>query len=166
MKFSLLPSLFALLVLTGCAGYRLGAVHPQPLQSIHVPVFKNKVFVPHIQEQVSNAVIRQFQLDGTIHIAPAADAQAVLNGEIIGWERQPLRYRRGNLLTTREYRLVIAARVTVTDQSGTVLVNRKRIEGETTYFIADDQVAAERQATPLAIADLANNIVTQVVEGW
>ena len=152
--------------LSGCAGYHLGTVNSYGIRSIHVPVFQNKVLEPRIEEQISNAVVRQFQLDGSVRIAPAAEADAVLDGEIIAWERHPLRFRRSNLLVTREYRLVIAARITVKDRNGTVLVSRKRIEGETTFFVGDDQVASERQAFPVAAEDLAKNIVTQVVEGW
>ena len=161
-----LAMLAASLALCGCAGYHVGIVNARGLHTIRVPVFKNSVFVPRIEEQVSNAIIRQLQIDGSLRVVSSADAEGTLEGEIIAWDRQPLRFRPKNLLVTREYRLVIAARITLRDRDGTVLVSRKRIEGETTYFVGDDEVAAERQAFPLAADDLAKNIVEQIVEGW
>ena len=152
--------------LSGCAGYHLGTVNAYGIHSIHVNVFKNKVLVPRIEEQMSNAVVRQFQIDGSIHIASPDQADAIMDGEIIAWERHPLRFQKKDLLVTREYRLVIAAHITVKDKQGKILVDRKRLEGETTFFIGDDLVASERQALPVAADDLAKNIVEQVVEGW
>ncbi len=167
--FFLPLSLVAFLTLTGCA-YRVGSVNTYGLHSIHVPVFKNKAFVARVEEQVSNAVIRQFQIDGSVRIATADTAEAVLEGEIIAWERRPLRFQRRDLIVTREFRLTVAAQITVRDRGGNIIVKRKRIEGETTYStrseLGEDQVAAERQAFPAAADDLAKNIVEQVVEGW
>lgn len=163
-----IPLLFSL---TGCTGYRLGSVNTYGLHTLQVPVFKSNVYVPRIEEQITNSLIRQFQMDGSIRILSDSSAEAILLGEIISWERRPLRFRRDNVLIVREYRLIIGARITLQDRNGTVLMRRKRIEGETTFFVresatGDDLVSAERQAFPVAADDLARNIVTQVVESW
>ena len=166
MKSNLPFWLLALLGLAGCAGYHLGRVENFGVNKVFIPVFKNKTMVPHIEEKISNTVIHRFQYDGTIRITPPDDAEAILEGEILKWERKPLRTQSRQLLVTKEYRLVLTAHVVLRRRDGSVILNRKKIEGETTYLVGDDAVASERQAFPLAAEDLSKNIVTQVTEGW
>ena len=45
------------------------------------------------------------------------------------------------------------------------LWSQKRISGETDFFVRGNLPAAEREAIPNALTDLAHDIVEQVVEG-
>ncbi|MEO5717884.1 MAG: LPS assembly lipoprotein LptE, partial [Chthoniobacterales bacterium] len=77
----------ALLVLSlgGCAGYHVGSIQPYALRNVHsiaVPTFDNKTLVPRIAVLVTDTVIKQFQQDGTYHIASDEKADAILKGEI------------------------------------------------------------------------------------
>lgn len=71
MRFSFLLPLVALLF-SGCAGYKIGPIQPkfmEGIRTIAVPSFKNDTLEPRVEVALANAVIKQFQQDGTSQIA-------------------------------------------------------------------------------------------------
>ena len=151
----------------GC--YHLGPNPPKQYTSLAVPEFKlgPKVLHPRLQTPITGAVIKRLQADNAVSIADSADADAILDGTIVAYDLQPLRFQPGNQAETREYRVVLTAHVIVKNRStGEVLLEDKRVSGETSFFILGDLTTSERQALPLAADDLARNIVKLVGEGW
>lgn len=161
-------ALACVLVFTsGC--YHLGPNLPKEYSSIAVPEFKlgPEVFKPRLQTPVTNALIKRLQADGALRVLNANEADAILEGEIVGYDLQPLRYQRSNQAATREYRLVLTAHVVLRKRdTNEVLVESERVDGETSFFILGDLTTSEHQALPLAADDLARNIVKLVGEGW
>ena len=81
-------------LLSGCAGYKLGPATPAQLQHVHaiaVPTFANSTLIPRIESLVTGTVIKQFQQDGTFRIANESNADATLKGEIVAVSRSPAR---------------------------------------------------------------------------
>jgi len=158
----------ACLSLTGCLGYHIGPVKPyymRDVQSIAVPTFKNRTLLPRVEVLVTDTVIKQLQQDGTYKIGSDNDADAVLKGEITRIDRLPARSVRGNVLLTQEFNLRMEVRYTVAARDGTALAGG-RAGGATSFFVTTDPTTDERQALPLATEDLANQLVTQLSEGW
>ena len=154
--------------LSGCAGYHIGPATPHYLRGIHsiaVPTFRNKTLVPRVEVLVAGTVIKQFQQDGTFRITNEADADAVLKGEITGIGRSPARSVQGNVLATVEFNLTVSVHYTLVGRDGGVLVTSDA-GGSTSFFVGSDVATDERQALPLAAAELANHLVSQLSEGW
>jgi len=159
----------ACLSLTGCLGYHIGPVKPYYFRDVHtiaVPTFKNRTLLPRAEVLVTDTVIKQLQQDGTYKIGSDNDADAVLKGEIIRVDRLPARSVRGNVLATREFNLRMEVRYVVAARDGTALVGNGHGAGATSFFVSADPATDERQALPLAAEDLANQLVTQLSEGW
>jgi hypothetical protein len=157
----------AALLLSGC--YHLGPNPPKGYSSIAVPEFKvgPKVFHPGLQTPVTDALIKRLQADNALQVLPVSEADAVLEGTIVGYGLHPLRFQRGNQEQTREYRLTLTAHIILKKSgSGEVIVEDKSVTGETTFFILGDLTTSEHQALPLAADDLGRNIVKLVGEGW
>jgi len=93
------------LLLTGCAGYRIGPVQPsfmEGIRSIAVPNFTNEnILEPRLEVLLANAVIKQLQQDGTYKVESSEKADAVLEGQITQVTRRAARSLRGNVLATR-----------------------------------------------------------------
>jgi outer membrane lipopolysaccharide assembly protein LptE/RlpB len=169
----LLP--LAALVLSGCAGYHLGPVKPKrmaDIQSIAVPSFRNETLQTRVEVPLANALIKQFQQDGTYKIARENDADAVLHGTLDQIVRSPARSVTGNVLLTREYNLTLRCTYKVVKRSTGAILDQRTAFGQTSFFVSgSDAIAAdvtqdERQALPLAAEDLAVRIVSQLSEGW
>jgi hypothetical protein len=156
-----------LLLQTGCAGYRVGPVLNADYKSAAVPMFKNKTLRPQLEAQITNAIIRQLQSDGTLRIDSQDAADIVVAGEIIDYQRTPLRSVRQETGVAREYRITITAQVDARDRrTGQAIFSAAKVAGSTDVFIGDDLQAAESQALPLIADELARNVVSLLVESW
>lgn len=156
----------AVLLASGC-GYRVGTLLPPSIQTIHVAMFANETDEPRIEVEVTNAVIQRIQEDGTLRLAAADSADIVVDGKIISYRRDPLRFERDNPAATEEYRLRIAVRMTVRDRrSDTVISSYSWVEGDADFEVTGDLKTAERRVVPIAAQDLARDIVERIVEGW
>ena len=56
----------AAVAMSGCAGYKMGSVKPEAYSHIHtisVPTFENRTLEPRVSVLVTNAVIKQIQME-------------------------------------------------------------------------------------------------------
>jgi hypothetical protein len=157
----------AALLLTGCAGYKLGPSNGLEAGSrtvqINPPV--NKTPEPRIAEELNHQLRRQIQRDGTYRLATREDGDVVVNATITKYNRIGETFLRRDTLTARDYRIQLIALVTAHDRiSGKTFVNREFV-GRTLVRIGSDQASAERQALPLLTEDLARIITSAIADG-
>ena len=176
MRFALLlPLALAGLLLSGCAGYKIGFVQPKFMEGIHkiaIPTFRNDTLEPRIEVPMATAVIKEFQTDGTYQIVDEKDADAILEGTLDTIQRRPARSVRGNILLTKEYTLTVRGRFKLTNKATGLVIDQRTVSGSTSFYatgsdsISQDVNQDERQAVPLAAADMAVQLVSQYSEGW
>jgi len=169
------------LALGGCLGYRIGPAKPHYLQDVHsiaVPVFDNKTLIPRVETLVTDAVVKQFQQDGTYKITDAGKADATLKCEIARISRSPARSVVGNVLATSEFNLSMHVKYKLLGPDNKPLGPSGEVVGTTSFFVSTSSTTAshqqvlgdvtsdERQALPLAAEELAKRLVTQLSEGW
>lgn len=159
-----------ILLLTGCAGYRVGNVSGQEIQglnSVYIPMARNESYAPDVIAYVTNQTIRAFDNDGTLRTSQSKNADSELLITVTDVDRTQTRTTREDVLTTAEYRLTISAKITLTNRVlGKKIINEQLMRGTTTFFVQQDLNEAQRQAMPLAAKDLGRNICLRVVEGW
>ncbi len=158
---------FVCLVTFGCAGYRIGPVTKHDFKSIAVPMFRNTTLQPQIEAQISNAIIRRIQQDGSLRIEPESRADVVLKGSITKYNRESLRSLRTDTGVPREFEITITVRVEVTDRrTGETVLRLTEVEGKSDVFIGENQQSAEEQALPLVADDIAKRVTGLLVENW
>jgi hypothetical protein len=168
-----LPSLIALgfvgLVLTNCAGYTLGGQKPTHLAGITklaVPTFENQTLEPRIASLVTNALIKQIQMDGSYQIVPQDEAEAVLNGSITRVSRSQFRSDRRNVLRTSQLQMTLGTQFTITDTTSGRSIH-KGTSSASSYVILDSNVQnSEAQALEDAAQRLSGTIANEISEGW
>ena len=139
-------SLAGMLSLDGC-GYHVGEIRPTPMRrvsTIAVNTFKNNTVTPRLEAQTADAVVKQFQQDGTYTIESADRADAILEGTIESIQRQPMRIFANNVLQTSEFELTL----TVSDR------------------VNSDIVTSQNINYPIAAQRMAEKLVGKVAEGW
>ncbi len=156
--------LFAILALalSGCAGYKLGPTNGAPAgsRSVSVMPFANQTIEPRLVEYVSNSLRKQIQQDGTYALETHGSGDLILRGKITQYLRSELSVLPTDVITPRDYNLVLVAEVTVIDSStGKTNLNRS-VSGRTSIRVGSDLSSAERQAAPLLADDLARNAVS------
>ena len=178
------------LLLTGCGGYRLGDVKPAAyanVNNLYVPTFENDTLEPRLSVLVTNAVISALQQDGTFKITTKEKSDAVLVGRIREIRRTQQRSTQTEVLKTREmlenlqidFHLedpLTGRTLSNVDAFGLESVNRLTSNGArvrtgnatglTSVFLDRNFELSERQALSLAAQDAAEQIVSQLGEGW
>lgn len=151
----------------GCAGYRLGPTNGAAAgaHSVQFRPFINLTQEPRLIEAVGSSLRRHLQRDGTYKLETQDDGDIVVTGSILRYSRDPLAFQPRDILTVRDYRLTVVAKVTATERSGGRVLFEREITGRSTMRIGADQTSVERQTLPVLADDLARNIVAQLCEG-
>jgi hypothetical protein len=159
--------LFVVIACAGCAGYRVGPVSGDVAgdRSIEVTPFASKVIEPRVGDAVTTSLRRQLQQEGTFRLNTRGEADIVVTGSVIEYDRSSLSVQPEDILTPRDYRLRMRAHVMARDRtSGRVLLDRD-VLGHTTLRVTPDLSSAERQAIPQVAEELARNITALLTEG-
>jgi len=165
-RWSLLVACIAALGFSGCAGYRLGPGSGAAAKtSIQVSPFINRTLAPRMGGDVTAALRKSLQRDGTYQLATRGDSDIVVTGEITRYDRSELSYRPSDILTVLDYRVTMTAHVTARERrSGKTILDRD-VTGYTLVRTGSDLTSAEQRALPLLAEDLANNITALLVDG-
>jgi outer membrane lipopolysaccharide assembly protein LptE/RlpB len=168
--FLLIP---LLLSLAGC-GYNLGEIKPTPMRrvtTLAVNTFKNETLIPRLEAQTADAVVKQFQQDGTYRVDSADQADAIVEGTIVSVQRQPMRVFASNVLQTSEFELTLIVKYQVIDRTtGAVLLQGTAV-GVTPFFTEADRVNSDIVTSqninyPIAAQRMAEKLVSKVSSGW
>jgi len=166
------------LLFAGC-GYTTGSLLPSHIKTIYIENFKNKIDISDepsdkhgyriyrvgLENEITEKIIDQFIFDGHIRIVDKDDADIILEGELLDYYKQPLRYDKFD--NVEEYRIIVTVNLEATD-----IVKGKRMWKETnfigfdTYRLTGGFARSEQEAQDGAIDDLSKKIVEKVVEGW
>lgn len=177
-SFLFLVSGFCFLVSVSGCGYTTKTILPDNVKTVHVDTFKNniditkevsakdkyEVYRPNLEVDLRDAIMTRVFLDGNLKSADKDSADAVLEGQIVQYRKDPLRYQNE---VVQEYRISLICDVKLIDNSSSkVLFEEENITGDTTYFTAGALQKTETSALNDAMSDLARRIVNRIVENW
>lgn len=162
---TMLAAVAVLFLLSGCA-YRLGSALPPGIESVYVPTVVNNTEEPQIDTEVTRALTREFQRDGTLRVADEASADARLDVTLVRFKLEPLRYEQDSNKTTREYRMYIDADITMFRAKEDTPMLTRHVQGEATFDFFGDLASSKAQALPECARDLSHDIVEALVEYW
>ncbi len=154
-------------LVSGCAGYRVGSMLPGDVKTVYIPTFVNKTTEPLLEIDTTQAVIEQFQRDGSLKVVGENEADAILTVVLTSYRLEPISYRKDIRTAAQQYRAFITANMVMRrtkDQS--VVVENPRIEGKYVFDVVGDLSSSKLQANPRAADDLAYNMVQMMVEYW
>ena len=156
-----------ILGLCGCAGYRLGPVHPELTsgKTIQVNFFVNRTLEPRLVEAVNRALRKSLQQDGSYKLNTRGDGDVIVNGAVLRYERQGVSFQPNDILTVRDYQVTLTVKVTATERASGKVVFDREVTGRTTVRVGSDLASADRQALPLLADDFARKATTLLVEG-
>lgn len=178
-KMRVITFILILSFVSGC-GYTTRSMMDPNIQTIYVKPFENKIefgtidnvysklktYYPHLETDITNAVVERFLFDGNLKIVKEEDADVVLKGELVDYRRDVLRYT-GEDEDVEEYRLNIAVNISLWDKTeNKILWQENNFTGETTYFTTGTKARSESAAIKDGITDLARRIVERAIENW
>ncbi|MBI1842344.1 MAG: hypothetical protein HYR88_16025 [Verrucomicrobia bacterium] len=160
-------ALFALVMLTGCAGYQLGPTNGRRAgaQSVKIAPIQNETIEPRLSEAVNNALRKRIQQDGTFLLETRDEGDIMVSGKIKHFDRSYLSFNPKDIITPRDYQLLLTLELDAVERStGKTLLHRD-ITGSTTVRVGADVNSAEREAIPLLAEVLARKAASLLTDG-
>ncbi len=151
-------------LLAGC-GYTYQSVLPRHIQTIAVAPFENQTFEPGLEIDFNRKLSDRILFERIARLTPVSKAEAVFKGNLLEYQREPLRYTDSG--EVQEYRLRLVVQATLEDsKTGEVLWSENRFSGEAAFFTSGALTKSEQTARDELFNDLARRLVARLAEGW
>ncbi len=152
-------------LLAGC-GYGTRGSLPDHIKTVAVPVFKNRSLEPGVESAITSGVVNAFSNGGRVRVVSIDQADAILEGEVVGYSLEGLAFDRN--ANVRAYRLRLVLNVEFRDVRRNALLWRQEGLEETSDFQVEgqvsDTVARGQGAVLQAAAEIGRKVVTLVVD--
>lgn len=169
-KNKIIILVFMLLNFAGC-GYGLVGTSvslPEHIKTVAVPIFVNKTSQYNVEGIITNAFIDEFISSGKLKTKEKKEANAVLEGEVVSYQVNPLSYDTNGAVL--EYRLKISINILFKDLiNDEVILKRGGLEAKSDYLSLDslgEQEKAEEEAFKKVSQDIAREAVSMILEGF
>jgi Lipopolysaccharide-assembly len=157
--------ILACLTATAC-GYSVRGNLPAHIKTVAVPVFVNRTAVPALESLITGAILEAFATSGRLRVVSRERADSVLEGEIVGYQLQPLAF--DPAVNVRQYRLVVTLNLRFRDVRGNELLFEELGVQEQADFALAGQVATnialEETAVRRAAVDIGRAVVNLAVD--
>lgn len=167
MRLRRLGLLLVLLCLCGCAGYRVGPTNGKEAgsQSVQITPFLNHSPEPGLADEMTGALRKSIQNDGTLRLVTDGSADLIVAGVITEFRRRELSLLTEDVRTVRDYQVTLVAHFTVRERASGNVVLERDVSGGSVMRVGADLASSERQLAPILARDLARQITNLLVDG-
>ena len=145
----------------GC-GYSFRGTLPEHIQTVAVPIFVNKTGEPKLGSVLTNGVLEAFSTNGRLRVVRREDADAVLEGEVIGYSVVSISY--DSNANVRQYRLTVTMNLKLLDMKKSAVLFEEHSFREKADFNVQNAVsqtiAVEETAVRSAAIEIGRAIVS------
>ena len=153
----------ATLLLAGC-GYRTRGSLPDHIKPVHIKVVAT--LEPGVESAITSGIVNAFSSGGRVRVVPLGEADAILEGEVIGYTLEGLAFDRSAIV--RAYRLRLTLNVEFRDVKRTALLWRQEGLQETSDFQVEgtvsDTVARGQGAVFQAATEIGRKVVNLALD--
>jgi len=154
--------LFLLALPVGGCGYTVRGTLPAHINTVAVPIFRNRTPEPAIESLITRAVVEAFSTNGRLRVVGSGQADAVLDGEITGYSVDSIAFDAD--ANVRLYRLAVTVNLRLRDRRRKTLLFQQDGVREQADFRVQNAVAQtiSREETALRVAatDIGRAIVS------
>ncbi len=148
----------------GC-GYSFRGTLPEHIQTVAVPLFANKTGEPAIESLLTSAVVEAFSTNGRLRVVKREDADAILEGEVIGYSVLSISY--DSQANVRQYRLIMTINLKLLDiRRSAVLFEERNLREKADFQVMNavsQTISVEETAVRTAATEIARAIVSLTV---
>jgi outer membrane lipopolysaccharide assembly protein LptE/RlpB len=156
--------LLAALLAGGC-GYTVRGTLPSHINTVAVPIFRNRTPEPAIEGFITRAVVEAFSTNGRLKVVSSGQADAILDGEIIGYSVSSIAFDKDS--NVRQYRLVVTLNLKMRDvRRGGLLFQQNGVTEQADFRVQDvvsQTISREETALRAAAVDIGRSIVSLAV---
>ncbi|HET8533221.1 MAG TPA: LptE family protein [Methylomirabilota bacterium] len=155
----------AAVLLAGC-GYSTRGSLPDHIKTVAVPIFKNRTLEPGVESAITSGVVNAFSSGGRVKVVPVDEADAILQGEVVGYSLDGLSFDTN--ANVRAYRLRVVLNVEFRDVRKSAMLWRQEGLSETSDFQVagqvSDTIARGQGAVQQAAAEIGRKVVNLAVD--
>jgi outer membrane lipopolysaccharide assembly protein LptE/RlpB len=149
----------------GACGYRGQASFPSDLQRIHVIVTNTGSSRPGLEAACTQALTQRILSAGGRIVADETQADATMQAAIVALENNPVAFDARDI--AQRFRVAVVVNLQVIQRKDKAELTNEQVRGEA-YYSAPAGItgtsAAENDAIRRALRDLADKVVTRVVD--
>jgi len=164
----LLPATLAIVLLTGCAGYRLGTGSTTKFTRLFIAPITSEALIPQAQALVTTQIREAFIHDGRVTLVNSAEAaDAVLSVTLASYGRTVAVSRPDDTGLARRFDVTLQARATLLDnRTKQPYFSQRLLDAKRGVFTDSGLVPSEYQALPLLAELIASEVVHAVLDTW
>ncbi|HJV55840.1 MAG TPA: LptE family protein [Methylomirabilota bacterium] len=155
----------AALLVAGC-GYSTRGSLPDHIKTVAVPIFKNRTLEPGVESAITSGVVNACSSGGRVKVVPLDEADAILQGEVVGYSLDGLSFDTN--ANVRAYRLRLVLNVEFRDVRRSAMLWRQEGLSETSDFQVagqvSDTIARGQGAVQQAAAEIGRKVVNLAVD--
>lgn len=161
MKTFLSLCLLTTILLSSCGVYTFNPRGKSDISRINVERFSNETSEFGIEDRMTNQIIDAFIADGSLKIVPTDDAQALLTGALVEYERKPYNADENDVVESYAVRMTFNIKLTNTVDG--VDLWTERISQLGVYSLTDE---TEEDGQQRAIELLIETIINKTTKSW
>lgn len=164
----LLTVAVCVLVMAGCANYRLGTGATPAFRTLHVEPVANRTLLPQAQPLVTTRLREMFARDGRTQLSNSPDAaDATLVVVINDYRRDIAAVREGDTGLARKFNVTLGVTCTLRDnRTGRPIFENRPVSAVREVFTDSGQLQSEYQTLPILAEALALKIVHTTLDTW
>jgi outer membrane lipopolysaccharide assembly protein LptE/RlpB len=151
--------------LDGC-GYSFRGTLPSHIRTVAVPIFGNRTQQPGVESIITRAVVEAFVTNGRLQIVRPADADAILDGEVVSYGVGAVAFDKA--LNVQQYRLLVVLNLRMRDvRRNNVLFQQANVTEQADFRVAGPvsaTIAQEETALTQAAGEIARSIVSLALD--
>jgi outer membrane lipopolysaccharide assembly protein LptE/RlpB len=153
-------------LLAGGCGYSFRGNLPDHIQTVAVPIFVNRTSEPGVENFLTNAVVEAFSTNGRLRVVRPERADAILDGEVIGYEVQSIAFDPN--ANVRQYRLVVTLNLKMRDvRQERILVDQRGLQERADFRVlgaVSETISREESALRAAAVEIGRSVVSLTLD--
>jgi len=168
MRAYFLLCITGVLLLSGCANYRLGTGGQVSFRTLYVAPVVNESNAPQTVAIVSTQLREAFLHDSrVILVNTAEEADATLTVHLLKYSREGQTRQTVDTGLVRKFDVTLNAEATLRDnRDNKLLFEKRKVQATRQIFVDSGQLQAEYQNIPLLAETLAKNVLGATLDVW
>ena len=153
--------LLLIFISLSCGVYTLNPKGKSDISTVAVERFTNTTPEFGLADRMTDDVIDALIADGNLNVVSIENADAVLTGELVRYERKPYEYTENDVVTT--YSVVMDFNIVLKKADSDTEIWKERISQTGTYLVDSE---TEEDGQQKAIGFLVEAIINKTTKSW
>lgn len=160
-KIGIIFILIIIFISLSCGVYTLNPKGKSDISTVAVERFTNTTPEFGLADRMTDDVIDALIADGNLNVVSVENADAVLTGELVRYERKPYQFTESDIVTT--YSVIMDFEIVLKKADSDAEIWKERISQTGTYLVDGE---TEEDGQQKAIGLLVEAIINKTTKSW